>query len=147
MKKLYASVIFSFICLITFSQDTCQYVANNNNIGGLDCAMGSLAPYQADSYQWLNCDSLFAPFPNDTNYYYSGATTSIHVALVVNYLGCIDTSYCQYVCSWGIEELIPNDKKLLRIVNLNGEETLDQHNILLIYIYNDGTRKKVFRIE
>lgn len=146
MEKFAVSLIFSVIALITFSQDTCQYVANNNTIGGLDCAMSSLAPYQADTYQWLNCDNNFEPFPNDTNYYYSG-TTSIHVALVVNYLGCVDTSYCQYVCTWGIEELIPNDKKLLRIVNLNGEETQEQPNLLLIYIYSDGTRKKMFRIE
>jgi len=149
MKRFVLSTIFSCIYLVVFSQDpdTCEYVANNNQIGGLDCAMGSLASYQADSYQWLNCDDAFAPFENETNSYYSGAQTSVNVALVVSYQGCVDTSDCNYVCSWGIEENVSTGKTLVKIIGIDGKESEDQPNVPLLYIYSDGTTKKVFRIE
>jgi hypothetical protein len=36
---------------------------------------------------------------------------------------------------------------LVKIVDLMGRETLELPNTLLIYIYNDGTTKKVFNFE
>jgi hypothetical protein len=141
-----------FLAVVNFSAlsqpivDTCEYVSQNNTIGGLDCYMGSLAQFTADSYQWLNCDSLFAPFPGDTAQAYSGPT-STNVALVITYLGCVDTSQCNYACTWGLEELYSGEIELLKIVDLMGRETEDKPNTLLIYIYSDGTAEKVFRVE
>ncbi|MFK7785469.1 MAG: hypothetical protein AB8B56_10150 [Crocinitomicaceae bacterium] len=142
--------LFTLLLIISFqslaqSADTCLYVQNNNSIGGLDCAMGSLAPFTADSYQWLNCDSSFAVVPGDTNEFYIGPT-STNVALVINYLGCVDTSYCAYVCTWGLEELLMNKVELVGVYDIMGRETEDRPNTLLIYLYSDGTTEKVFRI-
>ena len=38
-------------------------------------------------------------------------------------------------------------KTLMRIVDLTGRETDAKSNTLLIYIYSDGTKEKVFRFE
>ena len=40
-----------------------------------------------------------------------------------------------------------NSKTLKKIVNLQGQETQDKSNQFLLYIYDDGTIEKVFRIE
>jgi len=145
MKTIYLTTLLLAFHFSAFSKstDTCDYVAQQNNIGGLDCAMGSFAPFTADSYQWLLCDSLI-PVPGATNQYYSGAS-SVYVALVISYLGCVDTSDCQYVCTWGLEELKAGSVELVKVVDLMGRETEDKPNTLLIYIYSDGTAEKVFR--
>ncbi|MCH2224703.1 MAG: hypothetical protein MK066_08050 [Crocinitomicaceae bacterium] len=39
------------------------------------------------------------------------------------------------------------EKKLLRIVDLMGRDTVEKTNTLLIYIYNDGTTEKIYRLE
>ncbi|MFT6499922.1 MAG: hypothetical protein ACJASQ_000029 [Crocinitomicaceae bacterium] len=140
-------LLFASNCTaVSQTTDTCDYISQNNDIGGLDCYMGSLAPFVADSYQWINCDNLFAPIPGDTTSEYLGAS-AINVALVVNYLGCIDTSQCQYVCTWGLEDLIIKEVELIKVVDLMGRETEDIPNTLLMHVYSDGTTKKVFRVD
>jgi hypothetical protein len=47
----------------------------------------------------------------------------------------------------GITEIANSTKKLIKIVNLLGQETEFKTNTLLIYIYNDGSAEKVFRSE
>ena len=44
-------------------------------------------------------------------------------------------------------ELLPNQKELIKIVNLLGQAVEYQPNTVLIYIYSDGTSEKVFKIE
>ena len=44
-------------------------------------------------------------------------------------------------------ELQPNEKKLIRIVDIMGRDTEDKPNTVLIYIYNDGNTEKVFRVD
>lgn len=47
-----------------------------------------------------------------------------------------------------IEELdMGEHKKLIRIVNILGQEIEEEANKVLFYIYSDGTTKKVFRVE
>ena len=149
MKPLYSIILLLALHFSAHSQitDTCDYVAQNNTLGGLDCAVVSTAPYTADSYQWLYCDSLFTPIPNQTSDWYTGTTTSIFIALEVTVYGCIDTSYCQYVCTPGLEELYANNIELIKIVDLMGRDSEDKPNTLQVYIYSDGTTEKVFRIE
>ncbi len=60
---------------------------------------------------------------------------------VANYIARLDPS------GLGISELSSSEKKLTRIVDLMGRETEDQPNVMLIYIYSDGTTEKVFRVE
>ena len=47
----------------------------------------------------------------------------------------------------GISELVAQPKNLVKIVDTLGRETEDKPNTLLIYIYDDGTKKKMYRIE
>jgi hypothetical protein len=52
---------------------------------------------------------------------------------------------CQFV---GIPESeIYSNKELLRITDLMGRETEDKPNTTLIFVYSDGTTKKVYRME
>ena len=57
----------------------------------------------------------------------------------------------QYVtsgnCTVGIEELSNTPKQLLKIVDLMGRETPYKPNTVLIYVYDDGTTEKVFKME
>jgi hypothetical protein len=126
--------------------DTCTYISENYYLGGLDCAWLAIPSYTVDSYQWVNCDSLYAPFPGDTIQGYSSNYIG-NVAVILSAYGCIDTSYCHQVCVWGIEEVPQVKKELIKIVDLTGRETDDKSNTLLIYIYSDGTMEKVFRVE
>jgi len=133
---------------VSFSQlDTCDYIDENNVIGGLDCAAVSDAPYTADSYQWLNCDSSFAAFPNDTLSYYQSNYSSGWIALEVTAAGCVDTSDCYFVCTWDVEELQQEQKELIMIFDNLGRKSEDKPNELIFYVYSDGTTKKVFRVE
>jgi len=48
----------------------------------------------------------------------------------------------------GVEETASSkDKELLRIVDIMGRITEDKPNTLLIYMYSDGSSKKVYRVE
>lgn len=47
----------------------------------------------------------------------------------------------------GISEQMQSEKKLVKIVDQLGRETAYQPNTALIYVYSDGSTKKVFTIE
>ena len=44
-------------------------------------------------------------------------------------------------------ELLPNQKELIKIIDLMGKETEYKPNTVLIYVYSDGTTEKVLQIE
>ena len=148
MKTFYSIIFLLSVNFSATSQiaDTCAYVDQINEIGGLDCAMLSIGNFTADSYQWLNCDNFFAPIPGDTTNFYSGSAGSITVALEISYLGCVDTSSCSQTCIWGLEELTSKKVKRISVVDSMGRETEDRPNTPVIYIYSDGTTEKVFRV-
>ena len=50
-------------------------------------------------------------------------------------------------CSVGIEELSNTPKQLLKIVDLMGRETEYKPNTVLIYVFDDGSTEKVFKME
>lgn len=60
-----------------------------------------------------------------------------------------DVSLEKISCPWsvGINEIQLHSKELIKIIDAAGRETSEKPNTLLIYIYSDGTTKKVFRIE
>jgi dienelactone hydrolase len=101
------------------------------------------------SYQWLECDNSNAPAPGATNQSYS-PTNSGNYAVVLGSGSCVDTSNCYFIAAVGIEEFVetinPN-KELIMIIDLLGRETKPVANTPLIYIYSDGTRKRIIRIE
>ena len=47
----------------------------------------------------------------------------------------------------GINELSSTTKELLRIVDLMGRETTFKPNTPLIYVYDDGSTERVYRVE
>lgn len=50
-------------------------------------------------------------------------------------------------CTANVEELVPTDKELLFITDLMGRETEFKPNTPLIFIYSDGTRERVIKLE
>lgn len=150
MKTFSTFIFASLIHFCSYSQitDTCEYVSEGYSLGGLDCAWGVYsAAFPIDSYQWVNCDSLYAPFIDDTMEFimsdYGG-----NVAVIIEAYGCVDTSYCEDMCTWGINEFsIDSKKEVIKIVDLSGRETEERRGEILIYIYADGTREKVFITE
>jgi hypothetical protein len=50
-------------------------------------------------------------------------------------------------CTIGTEELTTTPKQLLKIVDLMGRETTFKPNTPLIYLYDDGSTERVFKIE
>jgi hypothetical protein len=46
-----------------------------------------------------------------------------------------------------LQEFYLEDKELMKITDLLGREVTDRPNTYLIYVYKDGTKKKVYRIE
>lgn len=55
------------------------------------------------TYQWLNCDSAFAPISGETNQGFT-ATANGNYAVVVTLNGCSDTSVCNAVTTVGLGE-------------------------------------------
>ena len=56
---------------------------------------------------------------------------------------------CLIDCSIGLNKLSANDamKTLVLVTDLLGRKTEEKPNTVLIYVYSDGTSKKVFRCE
>lgn len=50
-------------------------------------------------------------------------------------------------CNVGIEELFQTEKELIKIVDFLGRETEFNPNTPLIFIYSDGTRERVMKLE
>lgn len=147
--KNYFAVVFIFLYSCVYSQitDTCEYVSQSYDLGGLDCAWGVLySDFTIDSYQWVNCDANYTPFVNDTSEFYQSSYDG-NVAVIIEAFGCTDTSYCHDICVWGIEEISLSHKELISIVDITGKETDDKPNTILIYMYSDGTTEKVIRVE
>ena len=107
MKKIYSLLLFASMCFSGQAQitDTCDFVSQNYDLGGLDCAWGVYTSnFPIDSYQWVNCDDQYSPFVDDTSSFYQ-STYSGNVAVIIEGWGCIDTSFCYDVCNLGIEEV------------------------------------------
>lgn len=100
----------------------------------------------ANSYQWLNCDLNFDAILGETSQSFTPAITG-NYAVEINLNGCIDTSACYLVDYTGIGELSSSPKELVKIVNFLGQETQFVPNTPLIFIYSDGTRERVVKIE
>ncbi len=98
------------------------------------------------TYQWLDCDNNFAIINGETNQSYTPAVTG-NYAVEVNMNGCVDTSACFLVDYTGIEELIQSEKELVKIIDFMGRETEIKPNTPLIFIYSDGTRERIMKLE
>lgn len=124
------------------------YNAGLNSITNTVTQTGSqlMADQNGALYQWLDCDNGNSPVINETNQSFTPANTG-NYSVEVNMNGCILTSTCYLVDFTGIEELLQIKKELMMIVDLMGRETAYKSNTPLIFIYSDGTRERVMKIE
>lgn len=97
-------------------------------------------------YQWLDCDANFAAINGETNQTFTPGTTGNYAVQVTNN-SCSDTSACIVIDFTGINEINHSEKELLKIVDLMGREVPYEKNVVLIYIYTDGTTERVFEFE
>jgi dienelactone hydrolase len=99
-------------------------------------------------YQWINCDNGNSIIPSATLQTYT-ATQAGDYALILGTGSCADTSNCYTITAVGIDDLFLNEtpKTLIKIVNYLGQETEFKLNTPLIYIYSDGTREKMVKLE
>lgn len=98
------------------------------------------------NYQWLDCDDNNSIVSGETNQSFTPAVTG-NYAVEVTMNGCVDTSDCFLVDYTGIEELLQNEKELVMILDFMGRETEYKPNAPLIFIYSDGTRERVMKLE
>lgn len=98
------------------------------------------------SYQWLDCDDSYSIVVGETNQSFTPSVTG-NYAVEINDNGCVDTSMCLLVDYTGIGEITQASKELVKIIDLMGRETEFKSNIPLIYIYSDGSREKVLKLE
>ena len=99
-------------------------------------------PITADLTSWHRYDTIFSP-----------TTPATELELFcMNDTVCgikIDSIYITEISGEpiGLYEHSPYSKELVMILDYLGRETEDKPNTLLIYIYSDGTKEKVFRVE
>ncbi len=74
----------------TVSQNSAVLTATGNQTGA--------------TYQWVNCDNNYQPISGATNATYV-ATSNGRYAVIVDYMGCQDTSTCLTVSGLGIDEI------------------------------------------
>jgi hypothetical protein len=86
-----------------------------------------------------NSETSYTPIggPSSGSYYYIDSVALYPVS---------EDSICDFAV--GLSELKPDENKVVvRIIDTMGRETEDKLNTLLIFIYSDGTREKIFRVE
>lgn len=98
------------------------------------------------NYQWWDCDNT-AILIGETNPSFTPAVTGNYSATIdVN--GCEVVSDCYLVDYTSVEQLVNSqNKQLVKIVNLLGQEVDLKPNTVLIYHYSDGSSEKVFYIK
>jgi hypothetical protein len=106
------------------------------NITVFEASASSQTQTALDSYTWP---------VNGQTYVQSGTYTHV----IPNAAGCDSTITLNLTLSFtGIKDLKVNDaKKLVKITDLNGRETPFKKNIVLLFIYQDGTVERVYELE
>ena len=142
-------------------------LSQNPDIEGLWCEENQLTSLYLSNHNflyYLNCESnqlscLNVANGNNTNMYYFNALTNPNLTCIevddsawsaANWTDIDPQSSfsedCNNECSVGINELSPS-KTLIQILDMMGRETSFKPNTPLIYVYDDGSTEKVFRIE
>jgi hypothetical protein len=93
------------------------------------------------TYQWVDCDNGNAIINGETNQSYTPMTTG-NYAVEIASTTCSSMSDCFVIDYTSIDELLPGDKELVKIVDILGRETKFVPNVPLIYIYSDGSTER-----
>lgn len=98
------------------------------------------------SYTNLSIGSFFNPNVTDTLEIYQNPTTFVVSYYLIDDV-CVSNSASECFGAVQLNELTPNWKNLVRIVDVLGNDTDYKPNTVLIYIYSDGSYQKVFIVE
>ena len=135
-----ASTSFNTSCLPPMPDST---VVQNGTVltASLDSAM----------YQWVDCDNNFSPISGATSQSFTPTLTG-NYALEISVMGecggiSTNLSDCFLIDYTGVEELVDEGKKLVKIIDLTGRETELRTNTPLIFIYSDGSTERVMEIQ
>ncbi len=99
------------------------------------------------TYQWIDCNNNNIAIGGANSQSYTPTSNGDYAVVVTSPGGCVDTSLCYSVTTIGLDELINTEKKLVKIVDFAGRETNFKPNTPLIFIYSDGTRERIMKIE
>lgn len=105
--------------------------------------------YQSHSYNyhWIEgMGSIEGFFPAHSMFesaLYYRCFHSMGESFLFSFMGANDC----YSIPLNLEELQKTEKTLVKILDLTGRETTFQPNTLQIYVYSNGAREKVFRME
>lgn len=145
----WASANDSYDVGVTFNV-VCQFYLDND----ITQNTTSLTAVQnGATYQWLDCDNSYAII-GETNQTYTPSATGFFAVEITYYDGCIgevvDTSSCHFV--WiqsdvSLGELTKDNAELVKITDLMGREVPFKTNMVLIYLYSDGTIERVFELD
>lgn len=132
--------------------DACEvqdlYNSGLNSIESTISADSNLlnADQLANAYQWIDCDNNNAPIDGETNQFFA-PDYSGNFAVEVTVNGCSAISNCMPFVYTGVEELPEKQKQIVKIIDFLGRETEFKANTPLIFIYEDGTRERVYRFQ
>lgn len=107
----------------------------------------TLSVYQDAGFNTQLGSSTFTiPVLDDMNHLYIANGNGNNTT---NQYGYLDDYRIDICSGLGLENVLPHssDKEIVKIVDALGRETSDKSNTTLIYIYSDGTTKKVHRME
>jgi len=100
------------------------------------------------TYQWIDCDNGNSIIASANSQSYL-ASQSGNYAVILGTGSCADTSACYAVNTLGIENpfMEHQEKTLIEIIDYLGRKSEFKLNTPLIFIYSDGTREKVMKLD
>ena len=149
----YAVEITTQGCVPVIDTSTCVHVDCQSVIDNDINQNGALliAEQNGASYQWLDCSANYAIISGETNQSFTATGAGYFAVEITITDACgglqVDTSSCHQVQFADLDELTLGTQELVKIVDLMGRETTYAPNRVLIYIYSDGTTKRVFSLE
>jgi len=115
-------------------QLTCLNVKNGNNANFSDWSGNINNSFLTTLNPNLTCIEVDDVAWSNANWFNIDAQTSFSTS-------------CANSCAIGINELSNTPKELVKIVDLMGRETPYKPNTVLIYVFDDGSTEKVFKME
>jgi hypothetical protein len=151
------------------NQLTSLDVSQNTALTILGCNVNQLTSLDVSNNTaliWLNCDDnqltcLNVKNGNNTNFFAFSALNNPNLTCIevddaawstanwtnIDAQNTFSTDCANACSSVGLNELSNTPKQLIKIIDLMGRETNYKPNTPLIYIYDDGSRERVFKLE
>lgn len=98
-------------------------------------------------YQWIDCGNGNTPIVGASSQTYT-ATANGDYAVILGSGSCADTSICHTISVLGLDDLPSNPgKELVEIIDVMGRPSPFNANTPLIFVYSDGSRQRVMKVE